>query len=81
VISRFGAAFRIRREDLLITKALGLAFYERNGFSESGYVARDSSAAYDVLCFGPILDPEEYERLLTRFALHLAPQKVEKKEK
>lgn len=58
-----------------------LAFYERNGFDESGYVARDSSAAYDVLCFGPILDPEEYERLLTRFALHLAPQKVEKKEK
>ena len=58
-----------------------LAFYERNGFSESGYVARDSSASYDALCRGPTLDPGEYERLLTRFALHLAPQKVEKKEK
>jgi hypothetical protein len=30
---------------------------------------------------GPSFDPGEYERLLTRFALHLAPQKVEKKEK
>ena len=58
-----------------------LAFYERNGFSETGYVARDSSASYDALCRGPALDPEEYGRLLTRFALHLAPQKVEKKEK
>jgi GNAT superfamily N-acetyltransferase len=58
-----------------------LAFYERNGFSESGYVSRDPSSIYDVLCFGPALDPGEYERLLTRFALHLAPQKVEKKEK
>jgi GNAT superfamily N-acetyltransferase len=57
-----------------------LAFYEKNGFAETGYVVRDSSASYDALCCGSSFDPDEYGRLLSRLALHLAPQKVEKKE-